>query len=89
MTRKPEILFVDPDVPDLMTILLGLRPEVEAILLDAKTPAVRQMAHLSPLLPGEGSGVRDLGARQIRAVGIGETPVRDGKHLTSCARIGG
>jgi Domain of unknown function (DUF4347) len=44
MTRKPEILFVDPSVPDIPTILLGLRPEVEAILLDGKNPAARQMS---------------------------------------------
>ena len=39
-----EILFVDPTVPDLGTILANLRPEVEAIQLDAKRPAARQMA---------------------------------------------
>jgi len=39
-----EILFVDPTVSDLGTILRNLRPEVEAILLDAKRPAARQMA---------------------------------------------
>ena len=44
MTRKPEVLFVDPAISDIPTILLGLRPEVEAILLDAKNPAARQMS---------------------------------------------
>lgn len=39
-----EILFVDPSVSDLGTILANLRPGVEAILLDAKRPAARQMA---------------------------------------------
>ncbi|WP_322418096.1 DUF4347 domain-containing protein [Mesorhizobium huakuii] len=39
-----EILFVDPSVSDLATILRNLRPEVEAILLDATRPAARQMA---------------------------------------------
>ena len=42
--RAPEILFVDPSVPDLETILGNLRPEVEAIVLDARRPAARQMA---------------------------------------------
>lgn len=42
--RASEILFVDPHVSDLRTILANLRPEVEAILLDAERPAARQMA---------------------------------------------
>ncbi|MBZ9749232.1 DUF4347 domain-containing protein [Mesorhizobium sp. CO1-1-7] len=39
-----ELLFVDPSVSDIGTILANLRPEVEAIVLDAKRPAARQMA---------------------------------------------
>ncbi|WP_202351206.1 DUF4347 domain-containing protein [Mesorhizobium sp. 113-1-2] len=42
--RASEILFVDPSVSDLGTILRNLRPEVEAIQLDARRPAARQMA---------------------------------------------
>jgi hypothetical protein len=42
--RASEFLFVDPTVSDLGTILRNLRPEVEAILLDAERPAARQMA---------------------------------------------
>ncbi|MER8454084.1 DUF4347 domain-containing protein [Mesorhizobium sp. M1428] len=43
MARASELLFVDPSVPDLGTILRNLRPEVEAIVLDRAPPA-RQMA---------------------------------------------
>ncbi|QKD18906.1 DUF4347 domain-containing protein [Mesorhizobium sp. NZP2077] len=39
-----ELLFVDPSVSDLGTILRNLRPQVEAIVLDAERPAARQMA---------------------------------------------
>jgi hypothetical protein len=39
-----EILFVDPAVSDLETILENLRPEVEAIVLGAATPVARQIA---------------------------------------------
>lgn len=39
-----ELVFVDPIVSDLGTILRNLRPEVEAIVLDAQRPAARQMA---------------------------------------------
>ena len=39
-----EILFVDPGVSDIETLLGHLRPEVEAILLDPVRPAARQMA---------------------------------------------
>ncbi|MBZ9705580.1 DUF4347 domain-containing protein [Mesorhizobium sp. ESP7-2] len=39
-----ELLFVDPSVPDLGTILANLRPRVEAIVLDARRPAARQIA---------------------------------------------
>jgi hypothetical protein len=43
-TRTREILFVDPGVSDIETILGHLRPEVEATLLDPVRPAARQMA---------------------------------------------
>src|SRR5215469_8540018 len=43
-TRAREILFVDPRVSDITTLLSRLRPEVEAILLDPARPAARQMA---------------------------------------------
>lgn len=39
-----ELLFVDPGVCDVETILGHLRPEVEAILLDPVRPAANQMA---------------------------------------------
>src|SRR5262249_38501089 len=39
-----EVLFVDPSIPDLDTILCNLRPGVEAIVLDALRPAARQIA---------------------------------------------
>jgi hypothetical protein len=39
-----EVLFVDPAVSDLGTILGNLRPGVEAIVLDRTRPAARQMA---------------------------------------------
>src|SRR5438105_1917635 len=44
MARASELLFVDPAVSDLATILGGLRPEVEAIVLNADRPAARQIA---------------------------------------------
>jgi hypothetical protein len=44
MIRSCEILFVDPSVSDLDTILGGLRPGVEAIVLDAAQPVARQIA---------------------------------------------
>lgn len=42
--RASELLFVDPSVSDIGTILANLRQEVEPILLDAERPAARQMA---------------------------------------------
>ena len=39
-----EILFVDPGVSDVETILDHLRPEVEAILLHAPRPMAQQIA---------------------------------------------
>ena len=44
MARPHEILFVDRSVSDIDTILSGLRPGVEARVLDPATPAVRQIA---------------------------------------------
>jgi predicted O-linked N-acetylglucosamine transferase (SPINDLY family) len=43
-TRAREIVFVDPGVSDIATLLGHLRPEVEAILLDPVRRAARQMA---------------------------------------------
>jgi hypothetical protein len=57
-----EILFVDPGVADIETILGHLRPGVEAILLDPVRPAAHQMA---AALAGE----RDLAAIHIIAHG--------------------
>src|ERR1700738_638272 len=42
-----EIAFVDPNVDDLETLLAGLRPELEPILLSDDEPALR---HISPLV---------------------------------------
>jgi hypothetical protein len=39
-----EIAFVDPNISDLDTLLAGMRPDVETILLTADEPAPRQMA---------------------------------------------
>ena len=44
MTHISEILFVDPAVADIETIVGNLRPGVEAVLLDSKRPAARQIA---------------------------------------------
>ena len=44
MAYVSEILFVDPSVDDIETILHGLRPGVEARVLDPATPAARQIA---------------------------------------------
>ena len=44
MARRSEILFVDPSVSDLDTILGNLRPGVEAIVLGAAQPAAQQIA---------------------------------------------
>jgi Domain of unknown function (DUF4347) len=39
-----EIVFIDPTIEAIDVMLAGLRPEVEAVLLDAEQPAPRQMA---------------------------------------------
>jgi hypothetical protein len=44
MARAQEILFIDTAVSDRETILRNLRPEVHAIVLDARWSAARQMA---------------------------------------------
>ena len=46
MTPHSEILFIDPAVDDIGTLLNGLRPEVKAFVLDPARPAARQMARL-------------------------------------------
>ena len=44
MREVSEILFVDPSVDDVETIVCGVRPEVRAIVLDPAVPAARQIA---------------------------------------------
>jgi hypothetical protein len=43
-TTKREIAFIDRNVDDLTTLLAGIRPDVEAIVLSDDEPAPRQMA---------------------------------------------
>ncbi len=44
VARAAEVMFVDPGVDDIATLLRGVRPEVEPIVLDSQRPAARQMA---------------------------------------------
>src|SRR5216683_4257345 len=44
MAHKSEVLFIDPAVSDIKTILAGLRPGVDAVLLESGRPAAQQMA---------------------------------------------
>ena len=44
MTRASEIVFIDPTVSDVGTLLAGLRPEVEAVLLESSERATAQIA---------------------------------------------
>jgi VCBS repeat-containing protein len=43
-TQKREIAFVDPGVEDLQSLLQGMRPEVELVLLSSASSAPHQMA---------------------------------------------
>lgn len=43
-TPKSEIAFIDPGIDDLQTLLKGIRPDVEPILLSRDEPAMRQIA---------------------------------------------
>jgi hypothetical protein len=62
MQHVSEMLFVDPSVDDIETIISGLRTEVRAIVLDRATPAARQIA-------GALEGAHDLEAVHIIAHG--------------------
>jgi hypothetical protein len=62
MARASEILFVDPSVSDVETVLCNLRPEVRAIMLDGFRPVARQIATAL-------AGHRDLNAVHIIAHG--------------------
>lgn len=55
MALPREILFVDPAVADLDTILGSLRPEVEPVVLDPARPAARQIATALEERRGHGS----------------------------------
>jgi hypothetical protein len=91
MAHASEFLFVDPAVSDLDTILCSLRPDVEAIVLDAAIPAARQIA--TALAGREG-----LGAVHVIAHGApgrvsfaagdwsSETLLRDADDLSAIGR---
>src|SRR5271165_5474429 len=57
-----EVLFLDPTVSDLASIFGGLRPEVDAVVLDRFRPAARQIAAAL-------AGRRDLKAVHVIAHG--------------------
>ena len=44
MARASEILFVDPSVSDLQTVLGNLRSEVRAVMLEGRRPVAQQIA---------------------------------------------
>ncbi|RWD96471.1 MAG: DUF4347 domain-containing protein, partial [Mesorhizobium sp.] len=44
MARASEILFVDPSISDLQTVLGNLRPEVRAVVLNSGRPPAQQIA---------------------------------------------
>ena len=46
MTHPHEIAFIDPAITDFDTLLSGLRPDVEAIVLSSVEPAVAQMTRV-------------------------------------------
>ena len=46
MTHTREIAFIDPAVTDFETLLAGLRPDVEPVVLSRDEPALAQMARM-------------------------------------------
>ena len=90
--ESSEVLFIDPAVSDVQTLLAELRPGVEAVLLDAARPAAQQMAEALV-------GRRDLAAVHIIAHGapgrVGfaagewslETLARDAGDLAAIGRV--
>ncbi|TIW83664.1 MAG: DUF4347 domain-containing protein, partial [Mesorhizobium sp.] len=44
MARASELLFVDPSISDLQTVLGNLRPEVRAVVLNSGRPPAQQIA---------------------------------------------
>jgi Hint domain-containing protein/uncharacterized protein DUF4347 len=62
ITAVSEVAFIDPGVSDLDTLLRGLRPEIEAVLLGSERGAAAQMA-------GHLAGRRGLRAIHIIAHG--------------------
>ncbi|WP_167514614.1 DUF4347 domain-containing protein, partial [Mesorhizobium intechi] len=86
-----EVVFIDPAVSDIGTLLAGLRPGVRPVLLDATRPAAAQMAAAL-------AGRRDLAAVHVIAHGApgrvafaaGEWSLaaleRDARHLEAIGR---
>jgi hypothetical protein len=92
MAQKTEFLFVDPFVPDLKTLLENLRPESQAVVLDERRPAAKQMAEVL-------EGVGGLDAIHIVAHGApgrlcftagewsAETLGRDARAFSTIGRV--
>ena len=62
VSRNAEVLFIDPTVDDLSTLLRFIRPTVEPVVLDPTRPAARQIALAL-------DGKRDLQAVHVIAHG--------------------
>src|SRR5207302_1947565 len=89
-TQSREIVFIDPTISDIDTLIAGLRPGLAAIGLDASAPAMAQIAHAV-------AGQRGLDAIHIISHGApGEMCFAGGKlsldtideHRASLATIG-
>ena len=79
--HRPEVVVVDPSIPDAATLVAGLKPGTEVITLDPGRDGVRQLAERL-------GGRKDLGAIHILSHGE-EGEVRLGTGLLEDASIGG
>ena len=78
MTHHTEILFIDPSVADIASLLAGLRPEVGPIALAADRPAASQMAEVLAWRIGSCRW-------ETRTSALCNDDGPDGFHPTSCA----
>ena len=90
MRQVSEVVFIDPTVARLDDLASGLRPDVEAVIIDGSEPAIRQMARAL-------TGRTDLSAIHILAHGdAGEVSFGSGRvslenlptHAADLAAIG-
>src|SRR3954453_11407920 len=75
INQKREIAFIDRGVDDLATLLAGIRPDVEPILLSNDEPGPRQMARAVQGREGQLDAIHVIAHGRAGEISFGSGPI--------------